>query len=142
MKSDIMTDTIEIPLKADVKEEDMFEEIKLYGTLIKVVKFQTRNTDFSYNSYLSYDHINKKYYLLLLGHNHRFIAVSQNLVDMESLLHDSKALLQSEEEIGLAISKAQSMFDFAFRFLDLLNTIQAHRFKLPWRWNRWSNLYL
>ncbi len=58
-----------------LKEEDMFEEIKLHGTLVKVIKTQ-RNVDFSYSTYITYSHPTKKFYLLLLGHNQRFIAVA------------------------------------------------------------------
>lgn len=46
----------------------MFEEVKLYGTLINKIKYQNRNIDFSYQMYISYDPNFKKYYLMALGH--------------------------------------------------------------------------
>lgn len=56
----------------------MFEDIKLYGTLLKTIKLQ-RNMDFNYASYLTYDHVYNKFYFLLYGHNHRYIAVANDL---------------------------------------------------------------
>ena len=56
----------------------MFEEIKLYGTLIKTVKLQ-RNMDFNSSTYLIYDHNYKKFYFMLIGSTNRYIAVAQDL---------------------------------------------------------------
>jgi hypothetical protein len=53
----------------------MFDDIKLYGTLIKTIHL-SRNSDYSYSTYLTYDHTYKKFYLLLLGNNQRYIAVA------------------------------------------------------------------
>jgi hypothetical protein len=50
----------------DLKEDDFFEDIKLYGTLMKVIKNQ-RSIESSYSTYITYDHVFKKFYLLLLG---------------------------------------------------------------------------
>jgi hypothetical protein len=58
-----------------LKIEDMFDDIKLYGTLIKTIHL-SRNSDYSYSTYLTYDHTYKKFYLLLLGNNQRYIAVA------------------------------------------------------------------
>ncbi len=61
-----------------IKEEDMFEDLKLSGTYIKTIKLQ-KCQDFSYTSFLTFDHTYKKFYFLLIGSTHRFIAVSQDL---------------------------------------------------------------
>lgn len=59
----------------------MLEEIKLYGTLLKTVKLQ-RNSDFNRTSYLTYDSSYRKFYFLIYGSNHRFIAVADDLPNM------------------------------------------------------------
>ena len=69
----------------------MFEDLKLSGTFIKTIKLQ-KCQDFSYTSYLTFDHTYKKFYFLLIGSTHRFIAVSQDLSQLNSLLSEFKDL--------------------------------------------------
>ena len=67
----------------------MFDDIKLYGTLVKTIK-NNKTTDYNHNTYISYDHTYKKFYLLLLGQNSRYIAVAHDFAEMETMLTDFK----------------------------------------------------
>lgn len=78
-----------------LNEDDLYEKVNLYGTLVKVVKYPKSSTmaDLSsHNTYMVYDHCHKKFYIMLLASSHRYIAVAEDLHEMYSLLkeHSSK----------------------------------------------------
>lgn len=85
-----------------IKEEDLYEKVNLYGTLVKVIKYPRSNTmaDLtSHNTYLIYDQSHRKFYLMMLASNNRYIAVAEDLNEMSSLLkeHAAKKCQHSEE---------------------------------------------
>lgn len=84
------TEQVDQPPSPQLKEEDMLEDIKLYGTLVKAIKSQ-RMQDYNSSTYITYDHLNKKFYVMLLGSNHRYIAVAHDFAEMQSLLCDVKS---------------------------------------------------
>lgn len=76
-----------------IVESELFEPIKLKGTLLKHIKLQRSGpfADIStHNTYLIYDHTHKKYYILLLGSAYRYIAVAEDLSEMYQLLKQQK----------------------------------------------------
>lgn len=76
---------------SNLNEEDLYERINLYGTLVKIVRHSRTSqlTDLSgHNTYIVYDHNCRKFYIMLLGSQQRYIAVAEDLTEMYSLLSE------------------------------------------------------
>eukprot|EP00347_Sterkiella_histriomuscorum_P020695 403336831 len=151
------TETIEIT----ITEDDLYEEIRLYGTFIKQIKMQ-RNTDFNNLTYLTYDHVNKRFYFMLMGNNLRYIAVAQDLTQMETLLKDVLININEQEQDqskdqsettspsdsqkisikNILEQEVKSINEFVIQVLKVLKYAGLKRFNLQWRWRPWSYVYM
>lgn len=125
---------------SNLKEEDLYERINLFGTLVKVVKHQSTSQlgDLSgHNTYIVYDHNCRKFYIMLLSSQQRYIAVAEDLVEMEALLNQQV----EEPPLDPTFSEVKDLSKLALRTLDTLVGVGAGRFNMPWRWRQWSNNY-
>jgi hypothetical protein len=61
-----------------LREEDMFEEIRLSGTHAQSFKNQ-EGLNSSYRGAMTYDYRYKKYYVLMLAHPSRYVAIVSDL---------------------------------------------------------------
>lgn len=85
---------------SSLKEDDLYENIKLYGTLVKVIKYPKTSTfaDLTgHNTYVIYDHCHKKYYIMLLASSYRYIAVASDLTEMYEVLKEHSSLSKKEK---------------------------------------------
>ncbi len=135
--SEAVNGTVDI---SGMKEEDLYEGLKLYGTFLKKVKLPRTNSlaDLTnHNTYVIYDHCHRKYYIMMLASTYRYIAVAEDLTEMFSLLkeHSSKSTSAQDDD------DLKTLSDFALRTLETLDDIGKARFNMPWRWNPWSNNY-
>jgi hypothetical protein len=93
-----------------------------------------------HNTYVVYDHYNKKYYMVLLGNSHRYIAIAEDLTEMYNLLKEhagkDKKSSQSvdQEKQPSDETEFNSLSEFALKALSTLNIIGKGRFNMPWRW--------
>ena len=84
------------------KEEDLYDSIKLYGTLIKTIRLPKTSSmaDLtSHNTYIIYDHCHRKYYVLLLASNNRYIAVADDLSELYTLLTEHTKPQENSSEL-------------------------------------------
>jgi len=119
-----------------MNEREFYESVKLKGTFVKTIKLPRSgaNADLSgYNSYVIYDHSYKKFYIMMLGAQSRFIAVAEDLFELYQLLKDPSSLSVDAKE--------ESLYTFALNALEHLNELGKARFNMPWRWRPWSNNY-
>jgi len=89
----------------------------------------------SHNTYLIYNHSHKKFYILLLGSQYRYIAVAEDLSEMYQLLK------QQTSDVSESHTQMTTLSEFARSALELLTDIGTARFNMPWRWRPWSNNY-
>jgi hypothetical protein len=97
---------------SSLNEEDLYDNIKLQGTLVKSIKLQRTGplADLAnHNLYIIYDHCYARYYILQVGSIHRYIAVAEDLTQMYQLLKDhtninvpSSAVETQEDIISLS----------------------------------------
>lgn len=68
-----------------MKEEDLYEGVKLYGTYVKTVKLPKTSglADLTnQNTYIIYDHAHKRFYLMLIASSYRYIAIAEDLIEI------------------------------------------------------------
>jgi len=124
----------------------MLEDIMLKGTLLKMLRNQP-NIDFNHSIYITYDNTNKKFYGLLLGHQHRFIVVAHDLMELEKLmiqkLPDTVSQFKSADTIDAELDTLETpkFKEWIHRVLKFMLTIGHARFRLPWRWREWTENY-
>jgi len=132
---------IQPKLGDEVDERDMFEEIKLLGTHRISLKNQ-EGLNPNYRGTITYDHTNKKYYVLVLANQQRYVAVVN---DLHRFCENFKPLEQDGHRDQLRVldmipSRFTSSNEFSMACLSLLELLERDRFSMPWRWNHWSNL--
>ena len=131
----------------EIDEMDMFDDIKLQGTHQISLKNQ-EGLNPNYRGTITYDSIHRKYYILVLANQQRYVAVvndlhrfgeSFNKFPLEDSDKGSDLGIQSLlDMIPPAFSTSQ---EFSLACFNMLQRIEAERFNMPWRWNQWSNLY-
>ena len=134
---------------AILSERDFYESIKLKGTFVKTIRLPRSGSiaDLSgYNSYVVYDHSYKKFYIMMLGAQSRFIAVAEDLGELYQLLKDPKVTWsggnhQQREGAAGGDNDLTALSAFALKALESLNELGKARFNMPWRWRPWSNNY-
>ena len=87
----------------------------------------------SHNTYITYDHCLRKFYILLLGSSYRYIAVAEDLSELYQLL--------KEHSHTQPTTDASTLSAFAQSSLQTLTELGKARFNMPWRWRPWSNNY-
>jgi hypothetical protein len=133
---------IEQPKPSDeLEERDMFEEIDLLGTHCISLKNQ-EGLNPNYRGTITYDHTSRKYYVLVLASQQRYIAVVNDLhrfgENFRMMEQDDRSDLLKVLEI--IPDKFRSSSEFNLACFGLLELIERDRFSMPWRWNHWSNL--
>ena len=111
----------------------MFEEVRLSGTHARSLKNQ-EGLNSSYRGTMTYDCRHKKYYVLMLAHPGRYVAVVSDLHRFGEQFREGPL----GKEAGVDFS---TFSGFTVTCLGLLQEIEKERFNLPWRWNQWSKLY-
>ncbi|CDW79829.1 hect domain and rcc1-like domain-containing protein [Stylonychia lemnae] len=147
-ETDSKQESIDTEIQGDnaepLKEEELFEDIKLMGSFLKQIKLQ-RVQDFNCGRTLTYDHLNGKFYLLLFSNSTKYIYVAEDLQQMEHLIQEQSNVINTNETSVLnriLTEDMQNFNDFALKTLGILKEIGKKRFCMPWRWRPWTNLYL
>lgn len=92
-----------------------------------------------HNTYVIYDHANKKFYMLLLASKERYIAVAEDLTEMYSLLKEQAERSGQQPSTESEDDSIKDLSSLALRALEVLNQVGKGRFNMPWRWRQWSN---
>ena len=103
----------------------------------------------SYKGAVTYDPIYKKYYVLVLADQHRYVAVVSDLhrfsehfqkIEGQELVdgHDAGEIQKIVDVVPNSMNSSQ---DFQKLSLRILLEMERDRFNLPWRWSQWSNLF-
>jgi hypothetical protein len=129
--------------------EDKAEpEIRLVGTHKATLKNQ-EGIHQSYKGAVTYDPIYKKYYVLVLADQHRYVAVVSDLhrfsehfqkIEGHELVEGRDAG-EIQKIVDIVPSSMNSAQDFQKLSLKVLLEMERDRFNLPWRWSQWSNLF-
>jgi hypothetical protein len=126
----------------EVEEKDLFEEIKLLGTHRISLKNQ-EGLNPNYRGTITYDHTQRKYYVLVLANQQRYIAV---VSDLHRFGENFKALNEGNQidesgVLDMIPHRFASSQEFTAACFKMLEHVERERFNMPWRWNYWSNLY-
>lgn len=76
--------TPSIEIKEDLIDESYFEDIKVKGSLLKLIPNEKM---LDYNDFITYDHKHKKFYSLIF--NHQTVAVSHNIAEWKNAIMDT-----------------------------------------------------
>jgi hypothetical protein len=125
-----------------VPEEDMFEEIKLSGTHCGSRRNQ-EGLNPNFRGTITYDGLNKRYYVLVLASPQRHVAVVSDLQRYgEHFQPDVEAAGGRATAVADLVPRScESSGEFQVACLRLLQEHELERFNLPWRWSHWSALF-
>ena len=126
----------------EVLEEDMYEEIRLSGTHKASLRNQ-EGLNPSYRGTITYDPVHRRYYVLVLANQQRYVAVVADLhrFGEHFRLGEEAGGRAAAEEARSVPESPGSGAELLVACLRLLERLEQERFNLPWRWSHWSNLY-